>query len=87
MEISTFQLITTASSCTLCSSLFVVIIIPWCTDIPVVEVSAKKQKKSGDLTRTVILIISRRMKWTGFVARISEMKNAYRILVGKGGRL
>jgi hypothetical protein len=29
------------------------------------------------------IIKSRRMRWTGHVARIEEKKNAYRLLVGK----
>jgi hypothetical protein len=29
------------------------------------------------------IIKSRRMRWTGHVARIREKRNAYRILVGK----
>jgi hypothetical protein len=29
------------------------------------------------------MIKSRRMRWAGHVARIGEMRNAYRILVGK----
>jgi hypothetical protein len=29
------------------------------------------------------MIKSRRMKWAGHVARMGEMRNAYRILVGK----
>jgi hypothetical protein len=29
------------------------------------------------------MIKSRRMKWAGFVARIGEKRNAYRLLVGK----
>jgi hypothetical protein len=29
------------------------------------------------------MINSRRMRWTGHVARIGENRNAYRILVGK----
>jgi hypothetical protein len=32
---------------------------------------------------TIRVIKSRIMKWTGHVARIEEMRNAYRILVGK----
>jgi hypothetical protein len=28
-------------------------------------------------------ILSRRMRWSGHVARIEKMKNAYKILVGK----
>jgi hypothetical protein len=32
---------------------------------------------------TSIIIKSRRMKWAGHVARIGEMRNAHRILVGK----
>jgi hypothetical protein len=31
----------------------------------------------------IIIIKSRRMRWTGHVARIGEKKNAYTILVGK----
>jgi hypothetical protein len=30
------------------------------------------------------MIKSRRMRWTGHVARMGETRNAYRILVGKG---
>jgi hypothetical protein len=29
------------------------------------------------------MIKSRRMRWAGHVARMGEMRNAYRILVGK----
>jgi hypothetical protein len=29
------------------------------------------------------MITSRRMRWAGHVARMGEMRNAYRILVGK----
>jgi hypothetical protein len=29
------------------------------------------------------MIKSRRMRWAGFVARMGETRNAYRILVGK----
>jgi hypothetical protein len=32
------------------------------------------------------IIKSRRMRWAGHVARIGEMRNAYRILVGKAKR-
>jgi hypothetical protein len=31
---------------------------------------------------TIRMIKSRRMKWTGHVARMREQRNAYRILVG-----
>jgi hypothetical protein len=31
----------------------------------------------------VICVSSRRMRWTGHVARMGETRNAYRILVGK----
>jgi hypothetical protein len=34
--------------------------------------------------RSIITVIkSRRMRWSGHVARMSEKRNAYRILVGK----
>jgi len=34
--------------------------------------------------RQVIRVIkSRRMRWAGYVARMGEMRNTYRILVGK----
>jgi hypothetical protein len=29
------------------------------------------------------IIKSRRMRWAGYIARMREMRNAYRILVGK----
>jgi hypothetical protein len=32
------------------------------------------------------LIKSRRMRWTGHVARMGEKRNAYRLLVGKAER-
>jgi hypothetical protein len=32
---------------------------------------------------TIRMIKSRRMRWTGHVERMGEMRNAYRILVGK----
>jgi hypothetical protein len=31
----------------------------------------------------IIMIMSRRMRWAGHVARMGEKRNAYRILVGK----
>jgi hypothetical protein len=31
----------------------------------------------------IIIIKSRRIRWTGHVARMGETRNAYRILVGK----
>jgi hypothetical protein len=31
----------------------------------------------------LLTIKSRRMRWTGHVARVGEKKNAYKILVGK----
>jgi hypothetical protein len=34
-------------------------------------------------TSIIIMVKSRRMRWTGHVARIGEKRNAYRILVGK----
>jgi hypothetical protein len=33
----------------------------------------------------ITMIKSRRMRWTGHVARMGERRNAYRILVGKPG--
>jgi hypothetical protein len=34
-------------------------------------------------TSIIRMITSRRMKWTGHVARMGEKRNAYRTLVGK----
>jgi hypothetical protein len=33
-----------------------------------------------------MMIISRRMRWSGHAARMEEMKNAYKILVSLSGR-
>jgi hypothetical protein len=35
------------------------------------------------LPSTIRVIMSRRMRWAGHVARIGENRNAYRLLVGK----
>jgi hypothetical protein len=34
-------------------------------------------------SRNIRVIMSRRMRWVGYVARVGEMRNAYIILVGK----
>jgi hypothetical protein len=39
--------------------------------------------KFYSLPNTVRMIKSRRMRWTGHVARMGEKRNAYRTLVGK----
>jgi hypothetical protein len=52
----------------------------------------KRGKVTGDLEKLnnlysspsiIRMIKSRRIRWTGHVARMGEKKNAYRILVGK----
>jgi hypothetical protein len=35
------------------------------------------------LRRIIRIIKSRRMRWSGHVARMGEKRNAYRLLVGK----
>jgi hypothetical protein len=40
-------------------------------------------RDSYSLPSIIILIKSRRMRWAGHVARMGEMRNAYRLLVGK----
>jgi hypothetical protein len=40
-------------------------------------------RDSYSLPNTIRIIKSRRMRWTGHVARMGEKRNAYRLLVGK----
>jgi hypothetical protein len=43
----------------------------------------KKYHKLYSSANTIRMITSRRMRWAGYVSRIEEMRNVYKILVQK----